>query len=128
VRLETSEVAAIDPDLRERLSSEAKKNGFVIAGEGEEISAYPGSVIDSYSKPLSETPHDVIEIQVYYENMKRPPARVVLTVYNEVRGADSPTRADIDALADGFRDELTRWFGAANVTITRGPTASRVFR
>jgi len=128
VRIETNEVSSIDPALRARLSSEAKKNGFAIVGEGEQVSAYPGAIVDSYSKSLSETPHDDISIQVFYENMERPPARVVITVYNEVRGVESPAKTDIDALADRFWEELTRSFGVSNVTITRGPTASRIFR
>src|SRR3954469_15453180 len=77
------------------------------------------AVVDSYSKSLSETPHDDIAIQVFHEGMKRPPARVVITVYNEAKRVESPTKADIDVLTDRFREESTRWFGVRNVTITR---------
>jgi len=51
--------------------------------------------------------------------MKRPPARVVITVYNDAKRVESPTKADIDVLTDRFREESTRWFGVRNVIITR---------
>jgi hypothetical protein len=128
VRIETSEVPSVDPSLREWLSNEAKNHGLSVVREGDTTGPFAGNMSDSYSKVLSDEPHDEISMNVLYTGVQSSRARIMIEIFNPVRGMEDRIKKEIDSVADDCVAELSRWFGASNVTAKRGRVGLPIVR
>jgi hypothetical protein len=98
-----------------------------VSFERRETSAFPDQLVSSYSKQLSDKPHDSISIDIFCQGIRNPPASLLVVVQNKLRGMEQPVKDQIDALGDRFEEELSSAVGRDKVTVERKPASLPVF-
>ncbi len=127
VRIEANGLARLERSVVTRLQDQAKGNGFAIISEGKESAAFPDEFTSSYSKKLSDQPHDQISIDIFYNGVGKPPGKIAIVVQNKLRGMEQPVKDQIDALGDEFVAALSGSVGTKNLSVERKPTSLPLF-